>query len=137
MRKLAVLLTLSLSFSAQVGEHSEAFQALVERDWVFRLKEFPALARRNGHKENAGEITHVSEKDQLRRYEFWKQVKQELDAIECGKLERTECINYRIFGRQVHHFIASYETKAYLIPFNSDSGFYLAWSRWEIGRAHV
>jgi uncharacterized protein (DUF885 family) len=130
MKKLLLVSLLLMPFNVLAGEHSEAFQALVERDWAFRLKEFPGLARNNGVKDNAGEITRVSEKDQLRRYEFWKQVERELAAISCEQLERVECINYRIFARQIHQFIADYETKAYLIPFNSDSGFYLAWNRW-------
>jgi uncharacterized protein (DUF885 family) len=130
MKKLLILSLLLLPFSVHAGEHSEVFQALVERDWAFRLQEYPRLASENGVKDNAGEITRVSEKDQLRRYEFWKQVERELADISCEKLERTECINYRIFTRQIHQFIADYETQAYLIPFNSDSGFYMAWGRW-------
>jgi uncharacterized protein (DUF885 family) len=35
-----------------------------------------------------------------------------------------------MFGRQIHQFLADYETRAYLIPFNSDWGFYLSWNRW-------
>ena len=130
MKKLLPLLLILLSFNALAGADSEAFQALVKRDWDFRLTEFPSLARNNGVKENAGQITHVSEKDQLRRYEFWTQVQRELETISCDRLAREECINYRIFARQIHQFIADYETKAYLIPFNSDSGFYLSWNRW-------
>src|SRR5210317_1286154 len=130
MKKLLSLLLILLSFNALAGADSEAFKALVKRDWDFRLAEFPSLARNNGVKENAGQITHVSEKDQLRRYEFWKQVQRELETISCDRLARDECINYRIFARQIHQFIADYETKAYLIPFNSDSGFYLSWNRW-------
>ncbi len=130
MKKWFPLLAVLLSFNAYAGEDSEAFKELVEREWNFRLKEFPALARANDIKDNAGEITHVSEQDQLRRYEFWKAVQLELADISCEKLEREECINYRMFGRQLHQFMADYETRAYLIPFNSDWGFFLAWNRW-------
>ena len=42
---------------------------------------------------------------------------------------RDECINYRIFVRQMDNYIAAYETKSYLIPFSSDWGFYMDWSR--------
>jgi len=130
MKKLLSLMAFLFVFNAYAGDDSEVFEALIKRDWDFRLNEYPSLARQNGVLDNAGQITHVSEKDQLRRYKFWKQVQLELAAISCDKLEREECINYRIIGRQIHQYLANYETRAYLIPFNSDSGFYLAWNRW-------
>ena len=130
MKKLIPLLIMLLSSTAFAADDSAVFQALLKREWDFRLGEFPTLARQEGRKDSAALITHVSEKDQLRRYEYWKQVKLELDAISCERLEREECINYRMFGRQIHQFLADYETRAYLIPFNSDWGFYLAWNRW-------
>jgi uncharacterized protein (DUF885 family) len=72
---------------------------------------------------------HVSEQDQARRHAFWKDVRVQLDAISCERLPRDECINYRIFVAQMDNFIAAYETHSYLIPFNSDSGFYMDWGR--------
>jgi len=130
MNKLIPSLILLLSFNAYAGEDSKAFRALYEKEWDFRTIEFPLLARDDADRKNAHLITHVSEKDQLRRYEFWKQIKLELAAISCENLEREECINYRMFSRQIHQFLADYETRAYLIPFNSDWGFYLSWNRW-------
>ena len=130
MKKLILLLLVLLSFNVVAGDDSEIFQALLQRDWNFRINEFPSLARDNGVEGHAHRVAHVSEKDQLRRYEFWKLVKLELAAISCENLEREECINYRIFERQIHQFLADYETKGYLIPFNSDWGFYLSWNRW-------
>lgn len=130
MKILIPLLLLILSFEVFAADDSEAFKDLLKREWSFRTSEFPSLARYNGEKGHAHRITHVSEKDQLRRYQFWKQVELELAAISCDMLEREECINYRMFGRQIHQFLADYETRAYLIPFNSDWGFYLEWNRW-------
>ena len=130
MKTLIPLLLAVWSFGAIAGDDSEIFQALLQRDWDFRINEFPSLARNNGVEGHEDRIAHVGEKDQLRRYEFWKQVKLELAAISCENLEREECINYRMFGRQIHQFLADYETRAYLIPFNSDWGFYLSWNRW-------
>jgi len=130
MKKFIALLTVLLSFNTYAGSDSETLRALYEKEWGFRVSEFPYLAHESDSKENAGRITHVSEKDQLRRYEYWKQIKLELAAISCENLEREDCINYRMFGRQIHQFLADYETRAYLIPFNSDWGFYLSWNRW-------
>ena len=130
MRIIIPLLIVLLSVTANAAEDSDAFQSLLAKEWEFRINEYPYLARENGSKEKDHLITHVSEKDQLRRYQYWKQINIELAAISCEKLEREECINYRIFKRQIHQFIADYETKAYLIPFNSDSGFYMYWTWW-------
>jgi uncharacterized protein (DUF885 family) len=130
MKKLIPLLLVLLSFNIYAGGDSEAFRVLYEREWAFRISEFPSLARASGNSDYDHLITHVSEKDQLRRYQFWKQIKLELTAISCENLSREECINYRMFGRQIHQFLADYETRAYLIPFNSDWGFYLSWTRW-------
>lgn len=130
MKIITLLLSVVLSFTAFADDDSETFRSLYEKEWQFRLNEFPSLARENGIEGRAHLITHVSEKDQLRRYRYWQQLELELAGISCEKLEREECINYRIFGRQLHQFIADYETRAYLIPFNSDWGFYLSWNRW-------
>ncbi len=133
MKKFVSLLLVFLSCNAYTADDGEKFRVLYEKEWAFRLNEFPSLARENGGKDNAHLITHVSEKDQLRRYRFWKQIKLELAEISCENLKREDCINYRMFARQIHQFLADYETRAYLIPFNSDWGFYLSWNRWGEG----
>jgi uncharacterized protein (DUF885 family) len=130
MRLFIAVLAIAVSINTHAGEDSDVFQALLKRDWEFRMNEFPSLARDNGAEGYADRITHVAEKDQLRRYEFWKQVNLDLAVISCDRLEHEECINYRIFARQVHQFIANYETRGYLIPFTSDWGFYMSWNRW-------
>lgn len=125
-----LLLTTLMAFNACAEKDSAAFRSLLEKEWNFRLQEFPWLARNNNVAGSEGKLTHVSEADQRRRYNFWKQIQSEQANISCDKLSREECINYRMFERQMHNFIAEYETGAYLIPFNSDWGFYLGWAQW-------
>jgi len=127
----AILLLLTLMCSNTYAEQdSAAFQALLEKEWSFRLQEFAEMARYQDVPGSNAKMTHVSEKDQLRRYNFWKQIQAEQAELSCAKLSREECINYRMFERQMHSFMASYETKDYLMPFNSDWGFYLGWAQW-------
>ncbi|MGD8383936.1 MAG: DUF885 family protein [Lysobacterales bacterium] len=126
----SMMLALLLAANAQAAGDSAAFKALLDREWAFRLAEFPELARENGVHDYDDEITHVAPADQKRRYRFWKQVRAQLDGISCDRLEHEECIDYRMFKRQMHEFLADYETRAYLMPFNSDWGFYLSWARW-------
>jgi len=129
-KTVPLLLIFLFSLNTQADDDSLAFKTLVNKEWAFRLKEFPSLARDNDVHDYDGLITHVSEQDQLRRYDYWKQIRSDLAGISCQKLTREDCINYRMFERQMHQFIAGYETRDYLIPFNSDWGFYLAWARW-------
>jgi uncharacterized protein (DUF885 family) len=130
MKKLVCLLTILFSFNVLAGPDSETFKGIYEKEWNFRVSEFPYLAGEDDEKDQSRLIPHVSEKDQLRRYRYWQQVRLDLEEISCENLEREECINFRMFKRQIHQFLADYETRAYLIPFNSDSGFYMSWPRW-------
>jgi uncharacterized protein (DUF885 family) len=113
----------------QADGDAEAFEALYEKEWAFRLQEFPTQASRTGNHDYDHQLSHVSPDDQLRRYEFRKDIRASLNDISCERLNRDDCINYRIFKRQLDNAIADYETRAYLIPFNSDWGFYMSWSR--------
>ena len=107
----------------------DSFREIYAREWAFRLKEFPMFASSVGVHDYDGQLGHVSEQDQVRRNVFWKKIRAELDGISCERLDRDECINYRIFVRQIDNYLAAYEIRSYLIPFNSDWGFYLEWSR--------
>lgn len=115
--------------AAASSEDGERFQKIYESEWAFRLKEFPTLASANGIDDYAGQITHVSEQDQLRRYTYWQGIREQLDQVSCARLEHEDCINYRLFSKQIDDFLADYQTRAYLIPFNSDWGFYMEWGR--------
>jgi uncharacterized protein (DUF885 family) len=108
---------------------AELFKALYEKEWAFRLKEFPTLASGVGVHDYDDRLTHVSPADQQRRYDFWKGIRAELSELSCDNLDRNDCINYRMFKRQMDNAIVEFEIRGYLIPFNSDWGFYMAWSR--------
>lgn len=123
-----VLLTTMVP-AAQAAVDSAAFKAIYEKEWAFRMKEFPLLASYAGMDEYQDQLGDVSEEAQLRRHEFWKGIRSELNAISCERLDRDDCINYRIFVKQMDNFLAAYETRSYLIPFTSDTGFYM-----ELGR---
>ncbi len=119
---------LLLSAAAMAGDR-EAFREIYEQEWDFRLREFPLLASAIGNHEYDDRLGGVSERDQQRRYDFWQRTHARLGAISCENLGREGCIDYRIFKRQLERAMADHETRAYLIPFNSDSGFYTTWAR--------
>jgi uncharacterized protein (DUF885 family) len=105
---------------------SERFREIYEKEWAFRLKEFPIFASSVGVHEYADQLRDVSEEALQRRYDYWKSVRSQLDEISCQSLGREDCINYRIYTKQIDNYLAEYETRSYLIPFNSDSGFYMS-----------
>ncbi len=111
------------------GQDSEAFREIYEKEWAFRLQEFPMLATDVGVHDYDDRLAHVAPADQERRNAFWKGIRAELEAVSCERLERTECINFRIFRRQMDQALEDHATRAYLVPFNSDWGFYMAWGR--------
>lgn len=128
----AALLGLALALSSPLLEaaaDSERFVSIYEKEWAFRLREFPLFATYVGVHDYDDRMGHVSEADQARRHAFWKEIRAQLDGISCERLTREDCVNYRIFRQQMDNFIAAYETRAYLIPFNSDSGFFMEWAR--------
>jgi len=131
--KSTSLLAMALLFlpasNLPAADDSAAFRQIYEQEWAFRLKEFPTMASATGNDEYAGQLGRVSEADQKRRYEYWGQVQQQLDKLACERLSHEDCINLRLYRKQISDFLADYETKAYLIPFNSDWGFYMEWGR--------
>lgn len=119
----------ALPAAALAAPDSERFQAIYEKEWAFRLHEFPTFASWVGVHDYNNRMGRVAEEDQARRHAFWKGIRAELDGIFCERLDREGCINYRIFVAQMDNFIAAYETQSYLLPFNSDWGFYMEWAR--------
>jgi uncharacterized protein (DUF885 family) len=128
-RLILAVLFLVFSLPSTAAEDSEQFKGIYEKEWAFRLKEFPAFASSTGVHDYDGQLGHVSKQDQARRNVFWKEIRSELDSISCERLARDECINYRIFVKQMDNYLSGFETRAYLIPFNSDWGFYMEWGR--------
>jgi uncharacterized protein (DUF885 family) len=118
------LLLLACAGHTLAAGDGERFREIYEKEWAFRLQQFPIFASGVGVHEYADQLRDVSEEAQLRRYEYWKEVRAQLDEVSCQRLDRQDCINYRIYVRQIDNRLAEYETRSYLIPFNSDSGFY-------------
>jgi uncharacterized protein (DUF885 family) len=122
-----LLLFLFFPLTVSASEKGDEFRAIYQKEWAFRLKEFPMLAGQADESDHASRLTHVSATDQQRRNQYWLGIHEELKEISCQQLAADECVNYRLFSKQIDDFLAGFETKSYLIPFNSDWGFYMAW----------
>lgn len=116
-----------LAPAAKAAEDSEKFREIYEREWAFRFSEFPLLYDYAGKGEYRDRLGHVSEPHQLRRAEYWRGIREELNAISCERLTHSECVDFRIYRKQIEDLIVGVETRAYLLTFNSDSGFYTDW----------
>jgi uncharacterized protein (DUF885 family) len=128
-KMMLIFFFLSCAAPAMAAEDSQRFRDIYEKEWAFRMKEFPLFASDAGVNDYADQLGDVSEEAQARRNEFWKSIRSELDDISCQRLDRDDCINYRVFVRQMDNYLAAYEIKSYLIPFTSDWSFYLGWAR--------
>ena len=131
-KTLVFMICLAAAFPLPAADDSERFREIHEKEWAFRMSEFPMFASYVGVNDYADQMGDVSEEAEARRYGFWKEIRAELDEVSCQRLDRTDCINYRIFVKQIDNFLAKFETRAFLIPFTSDTGFYI-----ELGRLPV
>ena len=125
---LSVLFVLPSS-PVLASEDGDRFKEIYTKEWAFRLKEFPVFASSVGVHDYDGQLGHVSEQVQVRRNAGWKKIRAELDGISCKRLDRDECVNYRIYVNQMDNYLTTFEIRSYLIPCNSDWGFYMEWSR--------
>ncbi len=128
-RVLVFMICLAAAGSVQAAGDNERFREIYEKEWAFRLSQFPMFASYVGVDDYADRLEDASEEAEARRHGFWKAIRAELDGISCENLGRTDCINYRIFVKQMDNFLAAYEIKSYLIPFTSDGGFYMRLGR--------
>jgi len=126
---ISLLVLAAPGSTAQAAEDSAAFRQIYQEEWAFRLREFPLMATAIGNEEYAGQLGHVDEANQKRRFEYWGEVQQQLTKLSCERLSHEDCINFRLYQKQISDYRADYETRAYLIPFNSDWGFYMEWGR--------
>lgn len=131
MTSIRILLTAFLIWPvmAFAQDDGEKFREIYEKEWAFRLAEFPMLATWVGVKDYNDRLGHVAIEHQERRKAYWEGIRAELGKISCDRLTRDDCVNFRIYAKQIDDYITGVETQSYLLPFNSDSGFYMGWLR--------
>jgi uncharacterized protein (DUF885 family) len=99
-------------------------QGIVERDWAWRLAEFPQLASRVGIREADDRLDHVDGAARARQLAHWRAVAGELAALPLAQLPAADRVTAEVLVEQVHERIAAIEHKTYLMPLNADSSFY-------------
>jgi uncharacterized protein (DUF885 family) len=126
MRRSLSFAFLLVACSSVMAQESAAdrFTALYEREWAFRLREFPQLALETGATRGIDELGDVSTEAQQRRLDYWTEVRNELDAIDPGELTAVDRVNYIIFHDQIRDAIAGVRYRGWQMPLNSDSSFF-------------
>ena len=105
-------------------------QALFDKEWEFRLREFPLLATYVGRHDYDDRLGQVTPQDQQRRAEYWRGILQQLETLEReSQWSKTDAINAALFRRQLRDFIADIEFGDYQIPILVDEGFHTSFAR--------
>jgi uncharacterized protein (DUF885 family) len=99
-------------------------QALVDREWAWRLQEFPQLASRAGVREADDRLDHVDTATQQRHLAHWRSIAAELAALRPDGLSTADRVTAAVLAEQIHERISDIEHRMYLMPVNGDSGFY-------------
>lgn len=98
------------------------------------MQEFPILASSLGVREADDRLDRVDTATQLRRLEHWRAIARELAALPAAQRSGADRVSAAVLAEQVRAAIASIEHRAYLMPINGDSGFYLDIA--DLPRAH-
>jgi uncharacterized protein (DUF885 family) len=120
------------------GRASEAVEAarpaaarladLIDREWSWRLEEFPLLATSVGVHEYDDRLEDASAAAEERRAEATRAFLAELDAIDAQALSAADRIDAGIFRSQLSDRLDSHRFHEELMPVNADSGFHTSFA---------
>ncbi len=126
LRKL-LLIVLMLGFAPAAFADADAetrFRELWQREWAWRLAQFPQLATAVGvhdHDERLGEVGLAA---QEKRRKYWLEVLRELDAIGPDALSADSRVDFAIYRAQIESAAENIRLGGHLLPMNSDSSFH-------------
>lgn len=126
---LAALLVVSF-LPAPVAAADEAgrFAELVEREWAWRLREFPVFATSVGEHAYDDRLEDASLAASARRDRETRAFLAELDAIDETALAPSDRVDAAIFRRQLEERVAAHRFGDDLLTFNADSGFHTSFA---------
>ena len=106
------------------GSADQRFVDIYQREWAWRLREYPSFAASAGVHDYDDRLGHVDAKTQAARLPVLEGFRRELDVIEPAQLSAEQRVNYQIFHGQLDNAIDNIRLRGYLMPMNSDSSFY-------------
>ena len=124
LRAVALLLGALFLAPAFADGADAALRALYEREWTWRLAQFPLLATSTGEHRHDDRLGMVDEAAQRARRAYWEGVLRELDAIDASALSPAAKVDYAIFRAQVESSAENIRLGGHRMPLNSDSAFW-------------
>ncbi len=119
---IAAFMLLVCTLFAQTPK-ADLFQ-LIDKDWAFRMQEYPAWASSLGFNDDKAAFSEVSVAAHERRADFWRDILKQLGSIDRSALTSADQVNYDMFKFMLEDDVAQVEFQSYLIPWDSDSGFH-------------
>ena len=124
VRAVGLLLGALVAPLAPANEADAALRAVYEREWTWRLAQFPQLATAVGEHRHDDRLGTVDEAAQQARRAYWEGVLRELDAIDVDALSPAAAIDFAIFRAQVESSAENIRLGGHRMPLNSDSAFW-------------
>lgn len=124
MRALVLLLGMLVAPAALANDADAALRAVYEREWTWRLAQFPQLATSVGEHRHDDRLGTVDEASQQARRAYWEGVLHELDAIDVAALSPAAKVDFAIFRAQVDSSAENIRLGGHRMPLNSDSAFW-------------
>jgi uncharacterized protein (DUF885 family) len=103
---------------------AESLHRLIDRDWAWRMAEFPQFATSVGVHDYDDRLERVDEATQQRRLRDLKQRALELQAIPRNGLTRADQVNAEVLAEELRSHIANLDLHQYLITIQGDESFY-------------
>ncbi len=128
-RLVPVLLLLGLASPLAAAEApADLLRELVDREWGWRLREFPQLATSVGVADYDDRLEDPSLAACARRDRESRAFLAEVDAIEAAALGPADRLDRDIFRAQLVERIEGYRFGEHLLPLNADSGFHTSFA---------
>jgi len=129
MRLFLLIILLSMTTFQTQANDADVLEALFEQEWDFRASRDPLFARQLGKDYSRLGLTDMRPEALRKSADFYQQLASQLAAIDSSKLTTTDRVNYQIFSDQIQANVSYADFGMAQMPFNSDSGFYSAFSR--------
>jgi uncharacterized protein (DUF885 family) len=133
-RGALALVVVAAAARARADAPADALRTLVDREWAWRLREFPQLATAAGVTDYDDRLERVDAATQAAHLDHWRAVARDLAAIPRASLSAADRVTAAVLAEEVRARAAAVEVRAYLMPLNGDSGFFIDIA--QLPRAH-
>ncbi|HEX9800144.1 MAG TPA: DUF885 domain-containing protein [Thermoanaerobaculia bacterium] len=134
LRSIALLTVVAgAALAAPPPDAAARFADLVDREWQWRLREFPTFATAVGVNDYNDRLDDASLAAAARRDGETAAFLAELEAIDRAALAAADRLDYDIFRRQLEERRDSFRFGDHLLTLNADSGFHTGFSLLHMG----